>query len=306
MQFSLPGRAGGRTRIFAWLTAAPLGAVLLAAALQAPGESASALVNCSPATAAMDSVELEVLALMNAERATAGKKPLKVSTTLARAAAWKSEDPSGQWPNLSHTDSLGRKLPQRLKDCGYSGSAGENIGVGSTAVGMVQAWMGSPDHRAAILDGSYVVAGVGRSNGAWTVNFGKSDDSGNTAEPTTSPASPTVPAATSTATPTTVPPTATPTQVPPTPTATPTQPPQHASPLTSGFNLVTFAGDARPATEAFQPLGEALDAAYRWDAASGSWQRYLPGAPAYATSLSMVEAGDVLFLDVTVPTTWAY
>lgn len=308
MQFSLPGRAGGRTRIFAWLTAVPLGAVLLAAALQAPGKPASALVNCSPATGPMDSAELEVLALMNAERAIAGKAPLKASTTLGRAAAWKSEDPSGRPPAFSHTDSLGRSHRMRMQECGYPWGAGENIAIGYfSPAGVVDAWMNSPlGHREAILNGSFLVAGVGYFNGAWTVNFGMYDDSGNTAEPTTAPASPTIPTATSTSTPTKVPATATPTQLPPTPTATPTQPPQHASELTSGFNLVTFAGDTRTAAAAFQPLGPSLEAAYRWDAANASWQRYLPGAPDYATSLSTVATGDVLFLDVAVPATWAY
>lgn len=302
MQFSLPGRAG-RTRIFAWLTAVPVGAALLAAALHAPGTPASALVNCSPETGAMDSNEYAVLDLMNAERAKAGKPALKASMTLARAAAWKSEDPSGRPPLFSHTDSLGRSHRARMQDCGYAWGAGENIAIGyPTPAAVVDAWMNSPlGHREAILNGSFVVAGVGYYNGAWTVNFGTYDDSSNTTEPTVPPATSTkVP----TSTPTSVPPTATPTTAPP--TATPTQAAQFETELTSGFNLVTFAGSNRSAASAFAPLGNALVAVYRWDAAANTWQRYLPGAPGYANTMSTVSNGDVLFLEASMPATWGY
>lgn len=305
MQFSLPGRAGGRTRIFAWLAAVPVGVALLAAALQAPGTPASALVNCSPETGVMDSTEFAVLDLMNAERAKAGRPALKASTTLARAAAWKSEDPSARPPQFSHTDSLGRSHRARMQDCDYGWGAGENIAIGyPTPAAVVDAWMNSPlGHREAILSSSFVVAGVGYYNGAWTVNFGMYDDSGNTTEPTVPTATATK-TSTPTATPTAAAPTATATSVPP--TATPTQPAQFEAELTAGFNLITFAGSNRSAPAAFEPLGAALVAVYRWDAAANSWQRYLPGAPGYANSMTTVGAGDVLFVETSGPATWAY
>ena len=100
--------------------------------------------------------------------------------------------------------------------------------------------------------------------------------------------------------------TATATTVPPTPTATPTQVPQFAEPLATGFNLVTFAGSNQGAQSAFLHLGAALEAAYRWDATTNTWQRYFPGAPEYANTLAVVTKGDALFLDVTGPLTWTY
>ncbi len=141
---------------------------------------ALALTNCETSTAGLDAAELEVIELFNEARAANGLAPYKVSPNLNRAAAWKSADPSatgsGGYP-FSHTDSLGRMPSQRAQDCGYGGGAAENIAWGfGSAQSVVNAWLNSPGHRAAIL-GGYKVVGVGRIGSAWTANFGMYDDS---------------------------------------------------------------------------------------------------------------------------------
>ncbi len=140
---------------------------------------AVALTNCETSTAGLDGAELEVIELFNQARAANGLAPYKVSPNLSRAAAWKSADPSASGSTFSHTDSLGRLHIQRARDCGYSGTnAGENIAWGfGSASSVVNAWLNSPGHRAAIL-GSYKVVGVGRVGTAWTAVFGTYDDSG--------------------------------------------------------------------------------------------------------------------------------
>ncbi|OAI39870.1 hypothetical protein AYO38_06760 [bacterium SCGC AG-212-C10] len=277
-----------------------------------------ALVNCDTGTAAMDAEETQALALMNAERAAAGLGPLKVSPSLSRAAAWKSEDNVAH-PPLSHTDSLGRNTVQqppgnRAIDCGYRTWAGENVAVGfGTAQSVVTAWMGSSGHRANILGKDYKVAGIGKVGSMWTAVYGVADDSGDTSTPPTSVATatktptkmPTTGATAATSTPTASPtPTRTPTLVP---TATPTLAPIIAEvTLDAGFNLATYAGPQRAPAQAFASIDDVLRAAYLWDAVNERWYRYLPGAPAYASNLDAVRPGDAVFLDLAAPETWKY
>jgi uncharacterized protein YkwD len=142
---------------------------------------AMALTNCDTSTADLDAQELQVVELFNQARAQNGLAPYKVSPNLSRSAAWKSADPSATGSGgyaFSHTDSLGRSHIARARDCGY-GSSGvaEDIAWGfGSAEGVVNAWMNSPGHRAAIL-GNYQVVGVGRVGTAWTAMFGTMDDS---------------------------------------------------------------------------------------------------------------------------------
>lgn len=142
---------------------------------------ASALTNCDTSTADLDAAEQQVIELFNQARAQNGLAPYKVSPNLNRAAAWKSADPSATGSGgyaFSHTDSLGRSHIARARDCGYaSNNVGENIAWGfGSAQSVVNAWLNSPGHRAAIL-GNYQVVGVGRIGTAWTAAFGTLDDS---------------------------------------------------------------------------------------------------------------------------------
>jgi hypothetical protein len=202
-----------------FLPAAAFGLLLaatLASAVNAVSWStARAITNCSTNTQALDGQELQMLVLINQKRAEVGMSPVVASPNLSRAAAWKSFDSSASGPGFSHTDSLGRGPNLRAVDCGYPGSAGENVAYGyGGAQTTLDAWMKSPGHRC-LINGTKVppsaqypvppdcyapisagmkVAGVGynASVSAWTLDMGNFDDSsqpwdGGAQTPTTSP-----------------------------------------------------------------------------------------------------------------------
>ncbi|MCC6385885.1 MAG: hypothetical protein IT302_00730 [Dehalococcoidia bacterium] len=218
------------------LGGAGLVAILLAALQVLPPRHANALVNCDVASGIdLDSVEQQVLALVNQARAQQNPPlaPLAANAALNRAAAWMAKDMTGR-PGLSHTDSLGRDPFQRMKDCGYARTGGENIGAGSASGGLnsanaiFNAWMGSSGHRQAILYPTFTEIGIAYADGHggryWAMDFGYGSSSGGGGGSGVVTSTPTSPASTQTATATA---TATRTATPPatntpTPTATPT------------------------------------------------------------------------------------
>ena len=271
--------------------AGALGALCVAATLAALAPSVRAVVNCDTARADLDAGELQMLSLVNSARQQAGVPPLRPSSALNRAAAWMSED-IARTGNFSHTDSLGRNPSQRARDCGYPWGAGENLARVSTSPQVTfEAWMQSPGHRANILAGFYTVIGVGHFQGVWTLNFGTVDDSGVSASPSATPT-----------------PTPTPTRTPtPTPTPTPGRTPTAVSvPLHPGFNLVTYGGPPASPPAALASVGSALVGVYRWDAASGTWERYLEDAPTWVNTLALMRPGEAYFVGVAAPAVWTF
>ena len=284
-----------------------VGACLAGWALAAPRPPAHALANCDTTTAAVDASESQVLALVNEQRSAAGLGTLRPSPSLSRATAWKSEDRSTSWgAGLSHTDSLGRSPSTRAGQCGYPNWVGENIAYGfPTPMSVVEAWMGSAGHRANILNRSYVVAGVGYSEGAWTMDFGTSDDSG----VAPGPAATDKPTATKTPRQATATPTAPPT-VSPVPTAPSTAVPGPTAPwgdgvvmeLRAGVNLVTFAAAPMPVDEAVSSLAGTVENVWSWEVESGRWEAWAPGdAPALT-----LFPGQAYFLRLRADATWTY
>ncbi len=260
---------------------------------------AAAVTNCDTSEADLNAAELDMLARINAERARAGQAPLNPSPNLNRSAAWKSADSSAAGPGFSHTDSLGRPVSARAADCGYGWGAGENIAYGYPSVAAtVDAWMGSPGHRANMLNPVYRVIGIGQHGSAWTTDFGFVDDS--TGAP---PAPPTA--------------TRTTTTVPPTPTKTlartPTPTPEPVFPaagvrmdLAAGVSLVTYAGVERSAALALASLGGTVKAVYEWNAVNARWEKYVPGAPAYVSTFATMKPGHVYSIELAVSGTWVY
>jgi uncharacterized protein YkwD len=114
----------------------------------------------------------KVVELTNAERKRRGIGPLKLNDRLAEMAAWMARDQSAQ-KALSHTDSRGEGLPERARRFGYTGYQylGENIARSTVSPERVVAqWMGSPGHRANILNPHFTEIGVGyasRTGKAW-------------------------------------------------------------------------------------------------------------------------------------------
>lgn len=124
-------------------------------------------------------LEADVLALTNAERATAGCPALRLDDNLAAAA----RDHSVEMANtgfFGHTGADGSDPGARMQRAGYDTAAGwaENIARGQpNPTAVLNAWMSSPDHRRNILECGFVALGVGAARGVngqlyWTQDFG--------------------------------------------------------------------------------------------------------------------------------------
>jgi hypothetical protein len=119
------------------------------------------LVGLSTAAGADGSSESEFLSLTNQARASAGLAPLTVDGGLRSWARTHSQFmadggcPDGK--KICHSTS------EQLKAAGGTGwsKVGENVGVGGSAVGIQNAFMNSPGHKANILDPSYNYVGIG-------------------------------------------------------------------------------------------------------------------------------------------------
>lgn len=104
----------------------------------------------------------QVVALTNAERAKAGCPALVVEPRLAAAAAAHSRA-MAQQDFFSHTGVDGSTPADRVSATGYAWRlVAENIAAGPpTPEAVVAGWMGSPGHRASILDCRLRETGVG-------------------------------------------------------------------------------------------------------------------------------------------------
>ncbi|MFI8347891.1 CAP domain-containing protein [Streptomyces sp. NPDC085596] len=116
-----------------------------------------------------------VVELVNAERAKVGCSPVKLNSTLTKAAQDHSADMAAH-NTMSHTGSDGSDPGSRITAAGYQWSAyGENVAYGYATPEQVMAgWMDSPGHRENILNCSYKEIGVGlaQPGSYWTQDFG--------------------------------------------------------------------------------------------------------------------------------------
>lgn len=77
---------------------------------------------------------------------------------------------------------------------------------------------------------------------------------------------------------------------------------QSSTALQSGWNLVTATGTANIASALSGNAGN-VRSIYLWDAASGTWERYVPGAPSFVNTLQTFEEGQVYWVEVKQPFT---
>jgi uncharacterized protein YkwD len=117
------------------------------------------------------SAEHDLIALTNQSRAAAGRKALKISSTLTSIARWRSKD-------MINRDYFSHSIPgygnvfKKMSAEGYCYNlAGENIGWNnegdSTATARIQQmFMASSGHRSNILGKAWDVIGVGAYKGA--------------------------------------------------------------------------------------------------------------------------------------------
>ncbi|WP_435971643.1 CAP domain-containing protein [Streptomyces sp. Qhu_M48] len=140
------------------------------------GRRGAALVAVPPAEKAARFVR-DVVALANAEREKSGCGPLRAEGRLRAAAQGHADDMAAR-DYYEHADPEGRDAGDRMSGAGYDWSSwAENIHRGpKTPARVMEDWMGSPGHRANILNCSFEDVGVGvalTSDGPWWVqNFG--------------------------------------------------------------------------------------------------------------------------------------
>lgn len=119
-------------------------------------------------------VEEEVVRLVNVERAKQGLSPLTIDWELSRVAKYKSQDMHDK-NYFSHTSPTYGSPFDMMKKFGISyTAAGENIAKGQkTAAAVVKAWMNSEGHRANIMSTKYTHIGVGyvADGNYWTQMF---------------------------------------------------------------------------------------------------------------------------------------
>ncbi|TPQ18716.1 CAP domain-containing protein [Streptomyces sporangiiformans] len=120
----------------------------------------------------------EVIALTNAERASAGLPPLALDSQLTAAAQGHSADMVAR-AFYSHTAPDGSEPWHRAAAAGSTRrTIGENIACGQRSPAeVVRGWMNSPGHRANILKPAFTHIGVGFAGGGtagtyWTQLFG--------------------------------------------------------------------------------------------------------------------------------------
>ncbi|MFD0901823.1 sigma-70 family RNA polymerase sigma factor [Actinomadura sediminis] len=129
-----------------------------------------------PPPAAPPTVEEQVVRLVNAERARAGCRPLTVSPALREAARAHSSDMAARRA-LGHRGADGGGPGDRIAAAGYRWTRwAENVAQGQPTPGRVVAsWMGSPGHRANIVDCDLRQIGVAVARGPggpwWTQVF---------------------------------------------------------------------------------------------------------------------------------------
>lgn len=108
----------------------------------------------------------QLLSATNLKRREAGLDPLALNRELSQAAALKAQDmfAKGYW---SHNSPDGKTPWDFILTSGYRYTvAGENLAKNfSTSIGVMDAWMASPTHRANIVKGGYRDVGFAVVNG---------------------------------------------------------------------------------------------------------------------------------------------
>ena len=112
------------------------------------------------------SLEEQVVALVNKERAKQGLAPLAINWQVARVARYKANDMRDK-KYFDHTSPTYGSPFDMLKKFNVAyRNAGENIAKGQkTAADVVRAWMNSEGHRKNIMSPTFTEIGVGYSAG---------------------------------------------------------------------------------------------------------------------------------------------
>ncbi len=160
-------------------------AVILGLALAAiaigSSTSAAAVTTVDRASRAA-SAQNDLVALINAYRASNGVGPLSANGALTNAAAWMAADMAAK-NYIAHVSSDGRSPVQRMSAFGYPSTSlytGEDLGAGfGSASAMLAGWQASAAHNAVLLSPNYNAVGIGLGYNAnstyqwyWAADFG--------------------------------------------------------------------------------------------------------------------------------------
>ncbi len=142
------------------------GAAIVAGVLATPCQN----TELTPEPGNLEAIDAATLCLVNQERARNGELPLAPNAQLEQVAQGHSEEMVSQ-DYFAHVAPSGLTPVDRVQASGYIPNSrvgytiGENIAWGtlqlSTPSSIVAAWIGSPEHLANILDGSYRDTAIG-------------------------------------------------------------------------------------------------------------------------------------------------
>ena len=120
----------------------------------------------------LQSLRIDMLNQINAERKAAGVTPLKLYSPVSVLAQLKAKDLYETKVFDHYSKNLGY-FNDQFDNAGIIYDAGgENIAMGaSTVSGVMNQWMNSPGHKANILDEIYTHVGVGYYKGYWVQQF---------------------------------------------------------------------------------------------------------------------------------------
>ena len=123
---------------------------------------------------------VQLLNLVNQQRAAFGMRPLCMNAKLQNAAQVQATD-MATYNYMDHTGRDGSHPQDRVKRAGYiATSDGENVASGQWSIAEVMdSWMNSPKHRANILCPDFTMFGCGydkqSQSSFWTQVFASSD-----------------------------------------------------------------------------------------------------------------------------------
>src|SRR5213592_1752345 len=154
-----------------------------AAAIITIGSSSSAAaVTRVERSAQGATAQSDLVALVNAYRASNGLQAVSPNGALTAAAGWMAGDMASR-NYIGHVSSDGRSPTQRMSAFGYPATSmytGEDLGAGYGTAGAVLAgWQASAAHNAVLLNPNYNAIGVGLVYNAgstykwyWAADFG--------------------------------------------------------------------------------------------------------------------------------------
>ena len=156
-------------------------ALALAAAPSALAARACESANATAGKASNRTIVRATLCVLNAERARAGLRPLRLNKRLSEVSRRHAQDMARR-NYFSHDTLGGGSFLDRIRHSGYLNGAhrwlvGENLAWGtrrnSAPSGVAHLWMNSPGHRANILSPTFHEIGIGVAYDAPDAGVGK-------------------------------------------------------------------------------------------------------------------------------------